>query len=56
MFDVTEFELDKYYEVTIIYSCRVNTLFLFMFTFPSESILTGVLDDEYVIPDELLSW
>ncbi len=43
-------------EVTIMYSYRVNTLFYVIYTFPAESILTGELEEEYVVPDESSSW
>ena len=40
------------YEVTFIYSLRLNTLFYVIYTAPDESILTGELVDEYIVPVE----
>ena len=45
-----------YDEVTIMYSYKVKTLFYAIYTFPAESILTGELEDESDVPEELFSW
>ena len=61
MLEVTELTLleeheEVHVEVTIIYKVRLKLLFSVMYTLPAESIPTGEVDEEYILPNESLSW